>query len=117
MSIGFSQFAQMGLSLAIVVGLIFALSFLLRRVQHQAGSSTESLRLLGGLTLGGKEKVYLVEVAGQRVLVGVAPGCDNFLPQPPVDAAATDTTAEETGVAPAAVEAPRGLRMMMEHLQ
>ncbi len=66
---------QMFASLVLVVLLILALAWFLRRLQDQVGANPAAIKLVGGLNLGGKEKVVLIEVAGKTLLVGVAPGC------------------------------------------
>lgn len=65
---------QMFGSLLLVVLLILALAWFLRRLQDQVGANATAIKLVGGLNLGGKEKVVLIEVAGKTLLVGVAPG-------------------------------------------
>ncbi|WP_448506847.1 FliO/MopB family protein [Immundisolibacter sp.] len=64
---------QMVASLALVVALIGGLFVLLRRFQVRTGSAS-GIRALAALSVGTRERVVLLEVAGQQVLVGVAPG-------------------------------------------
>jgi flagellar protein FliO/FliZ len=60
--------------LALVLGLIVGLAWLLRRTggvgQHLGGQ----LRVLGGLSVGQRERVVLVQVGKTQLLLGVAPG-------------------------------------------
>ncbi len=66
--------AEMLLSLALVLAVIFALAWLLRRMQSLRGTRAGSLRIHGGLPLGQKERVIWFEAGGQHFLVGVTPG-------------------------------------------
>jgi len=65
---------QMVAGLALVVVLIFALAWAVRRfgaVGMQAGGA---LRVIGGLSMGARERVVLIQVGEQQILLGVAPG-------------------------------------------
>ncbi len=66
--------AQMLLGLVLVLGLILGAAWLLRRLAPQRGMGGEVIRLRGGLALGARERLVLVEVDKVRLLVGVAPG-------------------------------------------
>ena len=59
--------------LLIVIGCFLLVAVLFRRV---TGIRPESgaIRLLGGISVGHKQRVVLLEVQGLRVLVGVSPG-------------------------------------------
>lgn len=61
-------------SLFVVIAVIFAAAFLLRRVQGLRGAGQGGVIIKGGLQVGARERVLLIEAQGQRVLVGVAPG-------------------------------------------
>ncbi len=63
-------------SLVLVFGLMGALLWLLRRMQNklQAGAGGQrQLRLLETLSVGPRQKIVLMEVDGQRLVVGVSP--------------------------------------------
>jgi flagellar protein FliO/FliZ len=62
------------LALGLVVALIFALAWFARRVTNVPGAASGTLRLLGGLSVGARERVVLIEIGGQQLLLGVAPG-------------------------------------------
>jgi len=64
---------QMLVSLALVVALIGGLFVLLRRLQLRTGGAG-SIRTLAAHSVGTRERVVLLEVAGRQLLVGVAPG-------------------------------------------
>ncbi|MGQ0700084.1 MAG: flagellar biosynthetic protein FliO [Panacagrimonas sp.] len=65
---------QMALSLAAVVAMILGLAWLTRRMQGLRGTQTSELRIKATLAVGLKERVVILEAAGQQFLIGVAPG-------------------------------------------
>lgn len=86
-------------SLAIVVGAIFVAALLARRYGGQSlGVGTTRLRLLGALSVGQRERVVLIEVQGQRLLLGVAAGSVRTLQQLPTSATPEDTSFGEPAV-------------------
>ena len=67
--------AQVTLSLLLVLAAVFAAGWLLRRARSlQRTRTAEGLAVVAEVAVGPRERVVLVEVAGERVLVGVAPG-------------------------------------------
>ena len=54
--------------------MILLLAWLLRKFSSVSMRSGGSLRILGGMSVGGREKVVLVQVGQEQVLIGVAPG-------------------------------------------
>jgi flagellar protein FliO/FliZ len=61
-------------SLFVVIAVIFAAAFVLRRMQGLRAGAQGGVILRGGLQVGARERVLLIEAHGRRVLVGVAPG-------------------------------------------
>ncbi len=69
------QVVQMLLGLGLVVGLIFLLAWLLRRVQQHSGMRGNGLiRLLASQAIGPRERLLLVQVGNEQVLLGLTPG-------------------------------------------
>lgn len=67
--------AQVTLSLLLVLAAVFGAAWLLRRVRGlQRTRSSEGLAVVAEVAVGPRERVVLVEIGGERVLVGVAPG-------------------------------------------
>jgi flagellar protein FliO/FliZ len=60
---------------------IVALAWLAKRVNRLQSSSDGSLQVLGGLSMGARERVVLVQVGSTQLLLGVAPGRINMLHQ------------------------------------
>lgn len=65
---------QMALGLLTVLALIFALAWAVRRFGRVQSLPTGALRVLGGLSLGTRERLVLVKVGNAQLLLGVAPG-------------------------------------------
>jgi flagellar biosynthetic protein FliO len=69
-------------SLAIVVALVFAIAWVLRRTP--LGGMTRGsgpMKLIATLPIGPKERLLLVEVNGRELIVGVSPGGINAVQQ------------------------------------
>jgi flagellar protein FliO/FliZ len=66
-------------SLLLVFGCIAGLLFLLRKVNGMSGSVVAPLKVLGSVRVGAREKVVLLQVGEQQLLVGVAAGGVNTL--------------------------------------
>jgi flagellar protein FliO/FliZ len=71
---GVEVLGQVTLSLILVVALLLALAWALRRFSRLQPQEGVSLRLLGGLSLGARERILLVQADDRRLLVGVSPG-------------------------------------------
>ena len=69
------QLTQLVLGLLLVLGLIFLLAWLLRRVQ-QAGPAGKGqvIELIGSRALGPRDRLVLVQVGNEQVLLGLTPG-------------------------------------------
>lgn len=65
---------QMILGLIAVLMLIVGLAWVMRRMGGVTGAAAGSLRILGGLSIGTRERIVLVQVGEQQLLLGVAPG-------------------------------------------
>ena len=59
------------LALLLVLALIVGLSWLLKRMPGSGFRPAAGLKLVASLPLGAKERVVVVEVAGQQLLLGV----------------------------------------------
>jgi len=68
------SYLQMILGLAFVVLLIFGLAWLLRRMNRLQSVIGGSMKMLGGLSLGQRERALLIQVGETQMLLGVAPG-------------------------------------------
>ncbi|MDX5373825.1 MAG: flagellar biosynthetic protein FliO [Pseudomonadaceae bacterium] len=68
------QLVQLTLGLLLVVGLIFALAWLLRRVQQIGPRGNQAIRLVASQALGPRERLLLVQVGGEQILLGLSAG-------------------------------------------
>lgn len=70
-----SSLVRLTVGLAVVVLAILALGWVLRRTgAGVSGGVAGQLRVLGGLSVGNRERVVLVQVGERQLLLGVAPG-------------------------------------------
>jgi flagellar protein FliO/FliZ len=68
------QIGQMLLGLLLVVGLIFLLAWLLRRVQQIGPRGNQAIKLVSSQALGPRDRLLLVQVGREQVLLGISPG-------------------------------------------
>ncbi|RMQ44936.1 Flagellar protein FliO [Pseudomonas cichorii] len=68
------QVLQLLLGLLLVVGLIFVLAWVMRRVQTVGPNSNQVIELLGSRALGARDRLVLVQVGNEQILLGVTPG-------------------------------------------
>ena len=65
---------QVTLGLLMVLALIVGIAWLLRRYGRLQSAASGSLKIIGGLSIGSRERVVLLQVGDTQLLVGVAPG-------------------------------------------
>jgi len=65
---------QVVLGLLVILLLIGGTAWLLRRFTHLQSTAQGNMKILGGLPLGPRERVVLIQVGDKQLLVGVAPG-------------------------------------------
>ena len=73
-SLSFANVLQWSIGLLVVLVAIFICAWLLRKLSGFSSLAGGKLRVLGGISLGGREKVVLLQVEGKQLLLGVAPG-------------------------------------------
>lgn len=71
---GGGEVLQMLAGLAAVLGAIFVLAWVTRRFNRFNLQGSGALRVLGGLSMGSRERVVLVQAGETQLLIGVAPG-------------------------------------------
>ena len=81
------------LALFVVLGLLAVLAWFMKRYGPKAQAGSANVKLVGALNLGGRERIMVVEVGDQWIVVGASPGRVNALAtmarQPGVEADAT----------------------------
>lgn len=76
---------QVALALLAVVGIVVLLGFVAKRFQLSKGGGTGQLKVVDSAYLGPKERLVLVQIGDQQVLVGMNPQCITKLAQYAVD--------------------------------
>ena len=68
------QLVQLLLGLLLVIGLIFVLAWVMRRVQQIGPRSGQVIKLVASQALGPRDRLLLVEVGGEQLLLGLSAG-------------------------------------------
>jgi flagellar protein FliO/FliZ len=95
-SIGVGAVLQTLVGLAVVIALVFACAWLARRFGLQPSGRGQLVRTVGGVSLGGKERVAVVEIGDTWLVLGAAPGSVRLLHTLP----APNARARDTGTTP-----------------
>ncbi|HEX8785291.1 MAG TPA: flagellar biosynthetic protein FliO, partial [Telluria sp.] len=66
-------------ALIVVLGVLAVLAWLLRRYGPRAIGANANVKIVGSLNLGGRERLLVVEVGNQWIVVGASPGRVNGL--------------------------------------
>ncbi|HBF51080.1 MAG TPA: flagellar biosynthetic protein FliO, partial [Massilia sp.] len=66
-------------ALLLVLGLLAALAWAAKRWGPKLTGNSANLRLVGALNIGGRERIMVVEVGNQWIVVGASPGRVNAL--------------------------------------
>ncbi len=69
-----SSIVQLVLGLAMVIALLLASLWLLKRVSAPRGEAASLIRVVAGTAVGPRERVVILEVGGTWMVLGVAPG-------------------------------------------
>ncbi len=78
-----STFLQAFLALGLIVALLAGTAWLARKVSGGKGFGHGGMRVIGGVALGPKERIILVEVGEQWLVIGIVPGQIRTLHQLP----------------------------------
>jgi flagellar protein FliO/FliZ len=66
-------------ALSLVLALLGAMVWFMKRFGPQAAAGAAQMRTIGALSLGGRERVVVIEVGDQWIVVGASPGRINAL--------------------------------------
>lgn len=72
--LGMGQLFQTFFSLLLVILLIIGIAWVLRRSGRFGSALGGQLRAIGGLSLGGRDRILLVDAGGTHLLLGISPG-------------------------------------------
>jgi flagellar protein FliO/FliZ len=92
-ALGVGAVLQTIVGLLVVIGLVFGCAWLARRFGLQPGNRGGLVKTVGGASLGGKERVAVVEVGDTWLVLGAAPGNVRLLHTMPAGSAAPDALA------------------------
>ena len=88
-------------ALILVLAVLGALAWFLKRYGPKVGGGNANLRVVGSLNLGGRERIVVVEVGNEWIVVGASPGRINALAtMPRQDGQNGDTNAASAALAP-----------------
>jgi len=60
--------------MAIVIGAIIVILWLLKKLGRMTMTANNQIQVLGGVSLGAREKLVLVQIGEKQIVIGVAPG-------------------------------------------
>ncbi|RKF41683.1 flagellar biosynthetic protein FliO [Paraburkholderia fungorum] len=92
-ALGVGAVLQTIVGLLVVIGLVFACAWLARRFGLQPANRGGLVKTIGGASLGGKERVAVVEIGDTWLVLGTAPGNVRLLHTMPAGSAALDPVA------------------------
>ncbi|VAW72067.1 hypothetical protein MNBD_GAMMA12-3035 [hydrothermal vent metagenome] len=72
---------QLFSGLFVVIISVIVMLWLIKRFSRFNYAGQQTVKVLGGISLGTREKIVLIEVGSEQLLVGVAPGRVNLLHQ------------------------------------
>jgi flagellar protein FliO/FliZ len=78
------------LALCFVLALLALLAWAVKRFGPTSHMGTVPIKLVGALSLGGRERIMVVEVGGQWIVVGASPGRVNALATMPAQGTSLD---------------------------
>jgi flagellar protein FliO/FliZ len=73
-AVGAGGLAQVTLSLLLVLAAVFAAAWVVRRLRGFGKFNNGALQVITEIAVGTKERVVLIQVGNQQLLIGVAPG-------------------------------------------
>jgi flagellar protein FliO/FliZ len=62
---------DVSLALMGIIGLIFAISWFVKRFSHGAFATNAHIKILSAMPLGTRERIVLIEAGGQQLLLGI----------------------------------------------
>jgi flagellar protein FliO/FliZ len=71
---GMGGIGQVTIALLVVLAMVFALAFLLKKMRAATGAGADGIEVLAQASLGAKERAVVIRVDGARFLLGVAQG-------------------------------------------
>lgn len=64
---------SLGVGLLAVIAIIFGCAWIVRRMSGMSGGNTRAIKVVSVMPMGTRERIALIEVGGQQILIGVTP--------------------------------------------
>ena len=77
--ITYGHVANWVLGLIVVLSLFFTCIWFMKKMGVMSVNAKDNMKIVAGLSLGGREKILLVQVGKKQLVLGVAPGTVNNL--------------------------------------
>lgn len=80
---------SLGIGLLAVIAIIYGCVWIIRRMNGMTGMNNQAIKVVSVMALGARERIALIEVGGQQILVGITPSAIRTLhvfDEPVVDA-------------------------------
>ncbi|MGF6752713.1 flagellar biosynthetic protein FliO [Paraburkholderia sp. GAS42] len=109
-SLGIGAVLQTVVGLAVVIALVFGCAWLARRLGLQPSQRGGLVKTIGGASLGGKERVAVVEIGDTWLVLGTAPGNVRLLHTMQAGSAGSDLVTHGAPAAPGTLPGSFGQR-------
>ncbi len=73
-TVSYTHVLNWSIGLAIVLGLFFACVWFMKKMGTLPVNAKDNMKVVGGLSLGMREKLVLVQVGEKQLLLGITPG-------------------------------------------
>lgn len=80
---------SLGLGLVAVIAVIYGCAWIIRRMNGMTGMNNNAIKVVSVMAIGARERIALIEVGGQQILLGITPSAIRTLhvfDEPVVDA-------------------------------
>ncbi|MEX2476129.1 flagellar biosynthetic protein FliO [Marinobacter sp.] len=64
---------SLGAGLLAVIAIIYGCAWIIRRMNGMTGVNNQAIKVVSVMALGARERIALIEVGGQQILVGITP--------------------------------------------
>lgn len=64
---------SLGAGLLAVIAIIYGCAWIIRRMNGMTGMNNSAIRVVSVMALGARERIALIEVGGQQILLGITP--------------------------------------------
>lgn len=85
---------SLGAGLLAVIAIIYGCAWIIRRMNGMTGMNNSAIKVVSVMAIGTRERIALIEVGGQQILLGITPSAIRTLhvfDEPVVDAGSTNS--------------------------